>query len=496
MNGEPLGAQPRTPRQRARSDAERVSAADGAASTTAATASAESRRGFLRQGGRAVLGAAIGAGAGTWLTGLSPNGSNPSMHGFHGFTATAQEPTRVKSPNARWRIGAIGLRYQGSVITREATAFGDVVAVCDVDRHVREQARASFGSVATLFEDYRDMLGRADIDVVLIGAPDHWHVKMAADACRAGKDVYVEKPLTLTVEEGRLLLPIVRETGRVVQVGTWQRSDQRFRQAAEMVRDGRLGKIRKVQVVLGKNPQGGPFETAPAPKHLNWEKWLGPAPLVPYTPERCHYTFRSWYEYAGGEITDTGAHHLDIAQWAIGRQHSGPVRIEPVATMPRVANGYNVPVSYRVTLRYADGVEVELLEEGRSGILFEGERGRLFVSRGAITGAPVDDLARNPLPRDAYRLYGHDDQSRPELAGKIDAIKNHMANFHDCTVSRKTPISDVVSQHRTASACHLANIACRVGRPLDWDPEAERIVGDAEASMLLSRVARDGYGVT
>lgn len=455
----------------------------------------ESRRGFLRSGGRLAIGAAVGRSLGTALGTALGSAVGAIRGGYHGSVASAQEPARVKSPNARWRIGAIGLRYQGSVITREATAFGDVVAVCDVDRHVREQARASFGSVATLFEDYRDMLGRKDIDVVLIGAPDHWHVKMAADACRAGKDVYVEKPLTLTVEEGRQLLPIVRETGRVVQVGTWQRSDQRFRQAAELVRDGRLGKIRKVQVVLGKNPQGGPFETAPAPKHLNWEKWLGPAPLVPYTPERCHYTFRSWYEYAGGEITDTGAHHLDIAQWAIGQQHSGPVRFEPVATMPQVLNGYNVPISYRVTLRYADGVEIELLEEGRSGILFEGDKGRMFVSRGAITGTPVDELARNPLPRDAYRLYEHDELRRPELSGKIDAIKNHMANFHDCTLSRKTPISDVVSQHRSASACHLANIACRVGRPIQWDPQAERILGDDEAAALLARVPREGYGL-
>ena len=231
----------------------------------------ESRRGFLRSGGRLAIGAAVGRSLGTALGTALGSAVGTIRGGYHGSVASAQEPARVKSPNARWRIGAIGLRYQGSVITREATAFGDVVAVCDVDRHVREQARASFGSVATLFEDYRDMLGRKDIDVVLIGAPDHWHVKMAADACRAGKDVYVEKPLTLTVEEGRQLLPIVRETGRVVQVGTWQRSDQRFRQAAELVRDGRLGKIRKVQVVLGKNPQGGPFETAPAPKHLNWK---------------------------------------------------------------------------------------------------------------------------------------------------------------------------------------------------------------------------------
>lgn len=413
--------------------------------------------------------------------------------GFHASPGGAQDPPRVKSPNERWRIGAIGLRYQGSVITREATAFGDVVALCDVDRHVREQARASFGSTAAIYEDYRDLLARQNLDVVLIGAPDHWHVRMAADACRAGKDVYVEKPLTLTVDEGRRLLPIVQQTGRVVQVGTWQRSDQRFRQAAELVRAGRLGTVRKVQIVLGKNAQGGPFATTPTPSHLNWDRWLGPAPLVPYTPERCHYTFRYWYEYAGGEITDTGAHHLDIAQWALGVQQTGPIAISAQARLPDVPQGYNVPLEYRVVLKYAHGCEIELLDQGRSGILFTGDDGRIFVSRGAITGAPVEELARRPLPRDAYQLYDGDDLARPELSGKIDAIRNHMANFYDCTVSRRSPISDVVSQHRSASACHLANLACRLGRDLRWDPTAEQCPGDDAANQLLARPAREGY---
>jgi myo-inositol 2-dehydrogenase/D-chiro-inositol 1-dehydrogenase len=438
---------------------------------------------------RTLLKSAV-AGAGVATLGQALGGL-----GFHAAPLLAADSPQVKSPNARWRIGAIGLRYQGSVITREATAFGDVVALCDVDRHVREQARASFGSTATIFEDYRDLIARQDLDVILIGAPDHWHAKMAIDACRAGKDVYVEKPLTLTIDEGRLIREAVKETGRVVQVGTWQRSDQRFRQAAEMVRDGRLGAIRKVQIVLGKNAQGGPFETTPIPKHLNWDRWLGPAPIVPYTPERCHYTFRSWYEYAGGEITDTGAHHLDIAQWAIGVQHSGPVEVSAQAKLPKVANGFNVPLEYRVTLRYSSGVEIELLDQGRSGILFEGEKGRIFVSRGAITGTPVEELATRPLPRDAYKLYSHDQLSRPELSGKIDAIKNHMANFHDCTLARQTPISDIESQHRTATACHLANLACRLGRTLRWNPETEKFLDDAEAARYLRRESRPGYTV-
>jgi myo-inositol 2-dehydrogenase/D-chiro-inositol 1-dehydrogenase len=411
------------------------------------------------------------------------------------WPVTAQTVAPVKSPNARWRIGAIGMRYQGTVITREATAFGDVVAICDVDRHVRDQARASFGSTATLFEDYRDLLARNDIDVVMIGAPDHWHVKMAVDACRAGKDVYVEKPVTLTIDEGKLLQKVVAETGRVVQVGTWQRSDQRFRLAAEMIRAGRLGTLQKVTVVLGKNPTGGPFETDAPPKNLNWDKWLGQAQFVPYTPERCHYTFRFWYDYAGGEMTDTGAHHVDIAQWAIGRQFTGPVEIIPTAELPNVENGYSVSTDFKVTFRYADGLEMDVLDTGRNGILFEGSAGRIFVNRGSITGKPVDDLAQNPLPRDVFALYDADNRSRPELSGKIDAIKNHMGNFYDCTLSRKTPISDVVSQHRSAATCHLGNIACRLGRPLKWDPDQEQFPGDAPANAYLRREQRSGYEV-
>lgn len=411
------------------------------------------------------------------------------------WTSSRAQSSVVKSPNARWRIGAIGLRYQGTVITREATAFGDVTAICDVDSHVRDQARASFGSTATLFEDYRDLIARNDIDVIMIGAPDHWHVKMAADALRAGKDVYVEKPVSLTIDEGKFLRKVAAETGRVIQVGTWQRSDSRFRLAAEMIQAGRLGKLQKVTVVLGKNRTGGPFEPMPQPKNLNWDRWLGQAAYVPYTPERCHYTFRFWYEYAGGEMTDTGAHHVDIAQWAIGRQHTGPVEVIAKSKLPHVENGYNVPIDFQVTFRYADGLEMDVLDNGRNGILFEGDAGRMFVNRGSITGTPVDELKTKPLTRGDYRLYDGDNLDRPELAGKIDAIKNHMGNFYDCTLSRKTPISDVESQHRSATTCHLGNIAFRLQRNLKWDPEHEVFVGDDEANSLLRREQRSGYEV-
>lgn len=415
-------------------------------------------------------------------------------------TSGAEQAVAPKSPNDRWRIGSIGMRYQGSVITREALPFGDVVAICDVDRHVREQARASFGSTAQIYENYLDLLARQDIDVVLIGTPDHWHAKMVIDACRAGKDVYVEKPLTLTVEEGQRIIEVARETARVVQVGSWQRSDARFRLAVEMVHAGRIGKLQKVTVVMGKNVVGGPFEPQPVPKHLNWNLWQGPTPDVPFIPERSHYTFRWWYEYAGGEMTDTGAHHLDIAQWGIGMTNSGPAEIEGSAKYPTVANGYNVAIDYQARYRYANGVELEVLdsprgEYDRNGVMFEGDAGRLFVNRAVIAGRPVEELAKNPLGRGDFQLYADDNPARPELSGKIDAIKNHMGNFYDCTRSRRSPISDIVGQHRSATLCHLGNIAQRIGRKLQWDPDAEKFIDAPDAAKLLRREQRAGFEI-
>jgi len=406
------------------------------------------------------------------------------------FTAGAEQKTRPKSKNDRFGIGAIGMRYQGTVITLKAQAHGDVVAICDVDRHVREQARASFGSTPRIFEDYRQLLDRKDGEAVMIGTPDHWHAQMLIDACRAGKDVYIEKPLSLTIDEGRRMVEAVRQTGRVVQVGSWQRSDHRYRLAVEMVRQGRIGKLQRVEVVLGKNQTGGPFQPSEPPRHLNWDLWLGQTPLVPYVQERCHYTFRWWYEYSGGQMTDWGAHHVDIAQWGID---SWPVEIEGQAKYPDVPGGYNVAVDFSARYKYANGVEMTIADNGRNGVLFIGSEGRIFVNRGDLTGKPVEDLARNPLPRDRFKVYDFDNLDRPERMGKLDAIINHMGNFFDCVRARRTPLSEVVSQHRSVSTCHLGNIAMRLGRPLRWDPEKEEFPGDQEANGLLGRPRRAGY---
>ncbi len=389
-------------------------------------------------------------------------------------------------------MGAVGLRYQGSVIADKSRAHGDIVACCDVDRHVREQARAAFGSTPRIFEDYRDMLARNDVDVVLIGTPDHWHAKILIDACRAGKDVYCEKPLTLTIDEGKRIRDAVAETGRVVQVGSWQRSDHRFRLAVEMVRQGRIGELQQVDVVLGKNQVGGPFATGTPPKHFNWDLWQGQTTDMPYIPERSHYTFRWWQAYSGGQMTDWGAHHLDIAQWAI---NSLPTEIDASAKYPNTMDGYDVPIDFQADYRFDNGVLMTVRDSGRNGIMLTGTEGRIFVNRGTIAGKPVDDLKSRPLSREAFTIY-EDNLDRPERVGKLDAIVNHMGNFFDCIQSRKAPISDVESQHRSVSTCHLGNIAMKVGRKLIWNPESETFPNDETANSYLSREQRSGFEVS
>jgi predicted dehydrogenase len=213
---------------------------------------------------------------------------------------------------------------------------------------------------------------------------------------------------------------------------------------------------------------------------------------VPYIEERCHYTFRWWYEYAGGKVTDWGAHDMDIAQWAIDED---PIEVDARGDLPQTPDGYNVSTGLAGTVRYPGGVELIVAEEGRTGVLFEGDEGRLFVNRGTLAGTPVDRLKEEPLGREQFQRYGFDNHERPERVGKLDAIVNHMGNFFDCIEARETPISDYESQHRSATTCHLVNLSIRLGRPLAWDAAKEQIVGDAEANRWLTREQRAGYEV-
>ncbi|MFK7734387.1 MAG: Gfo/Idh/MocA family protein [Pirellulaceae bacterium] len=429
---------------------------------------------------------------------LSSTASAAALVGASTFHSSLRAQPKLGNVNEQLGIGCIGLRYQGSVIAHKAAMYGRIVAVCDVDKNVRDPVKAAFGSTPRDYEDYQQLLNDKNVDVVTIGTPDHWHTKMVIDAVRSQKDIYCEKPLTLTIDEGKKLVKIVNESDQVVQVGSWQRSDRRFRQAVEMVRAGRVGTLREVQVVLGKNKTGGPFKARPVPLGFNWDLWQGQTPNAPYLAERSHYTFRWWYEYSGGQMTDWGAHHLDIAQWAIASQ---PTEISGRATYPdgtktrKPSDSFNVALDFSAEYQFANGVRLTVSDSGRNGIMFIGDEGRIFVNRGTLSGKPVEDLASTPLPSTAWNCYDYDNFDRPLRAGKLDAIINHMGNFFDCIRDRSVPISDIESQHRSVSTCHLGNIAMRLGRKLSWDPEKEEFLQDAEANSYLSREQRTGYEV-
>jgi predicted dehydrogenase len=426
--------------------------------------------------------------------------------------AAAANPARSK--NDRPLVAAIGVGGRGTGVLQEAMPFGDVVAVCDVDANHAERAKAVAQGKPKIYHDYRKVLERNDVEVVLNGTPDHWHTAINVAACKAGKDVYTEKPLTLTIEEGQILRRVVRETGRIVQVGTQQRSDPNFRLACELVRNGRIGRLRQVTVILPFwNTKGGPFAIRPVPPELNWELWQGQAPVRDYCPERVHANFRWWSEYAGGIITDWGQHHMDIAFWGMDVENSGPLWVEGTAIFPNEgkASCFDNPDRFLVKMRFPGDVDLLYFvahdqkyresitpadearlfadtqpgmgEGSRNGIMFTGDRGRVFVNRGNVRGKPVEELKENPLPANAVRLYKSD---------------NHMANFFESVKSRKPNISTVDVAHRVITACHLANIAIRLGRRITWDAAKEELVGDSEAagSVYVRRQQRRPYQIT
>ena len=388
------------------------------------------------------------------------------------------------------RIGLIGCGMRGQQLASliNSTAWynlqGKISAVCDVDLHRAEAAQRKYSPTADVTQDFRKVLERDDIDAVFIATPDHWHTPCSLEALRAGKHVYCEKPMTLTIAEGQQLMEAVKQSGRTFQVGTQQRSSRPFQQACELVQNGRLGEIRRIEVAVPVNFRGGPFEAQPVPPNLDWERWLGPAPLAPFCNERFSM-FRSWFDYSGGSMTDWGAHNIDIAQWAMGLQNSGPVEISGKAELPQIENGFTAPATFEVEMKYANGVVIHVRTNPKeSGILFEGDAGRIHVNRKRLTGKPVEDLASVPLGSDAIR-FGHE---RTSIFTSYNV--SHVLHFFDCILTGRTPISDVASQHRSASTCHLANIAIRLGRKVHWDPERQEFNHDLEATSMIGRQPR------
>lgn len=452
-------------------------------------------------------------------TPLSPNRRRFLQGVAAAGTATALFPSARsvfanESPNSRPVFATIGLRNQGWAITSKSLKFADFAALADVDANVLganvEKVQKNQGKKPDSYKDYRKILDRKDIDAVMIATPDHWHTKISVEAMYAGKDVYCEKPLTLTIAEGKLIEKVVKETGRVFQVGTMQRSEssQRFLQAVALIQHGRIGTVKKVTCGINGMEASPVIPVAPVPSELDWDFWLGPAPKVEYRalPEmrkgygggvplysNCHYAFRNWHEYAGGKLTDWGAHHVDIACWALGASDTGPSKISPLEYTlpvehkdgyPVVNDQYNAATKFKLRVDMPNDVEMIITSEGDNGILFEGTEGRFFVNRGKIVGKPVEDLKDNPLPEGAIEeVYG----------GKVSA--NHTANFIEAMESRKQPISDVWSHNRMLEICHLSNIAMRLGRDLNWDPNKREIVGDSQANAFLARENRKGYEI-
>jgi predicted dehydrogenase len=449
------------------------------------------RRSFLKQSVASAGAAAAGGG-------LVP------------YFLTASRAVAATSASDRPVIGCIGVGGQGSWNMELAMRHADVAAVCDVDSNRLAEAKKKAGGKADTYDDYRKVLDRKDIQAVSIATPDHWHTKIAIEAMKAGKDVYCEKPLTLTIDEGKKICQVAKETGAVFQVGTQQRSDmdQNFLRATAIIQSGRLGKVTKATCAIGSAENSPSLPVVPPPKGLNWERWLGQAPLVEYREQsgkdaegadlqyksRGHYEFRWWYEYSGGKMTDWGAHHVDCACWALGLDKTGPnsVRVEfcehPVPFekgYPTLDDRYNTATGFRVVNVFDDaGVELTIRHDMDNGILFEGDKGRIFVSRGKLAGKPVEELAGNPLPEDAmFKAY------------KNSEPVSHMQNFFDCVKNRQEPMSDVFSHHRSLTNCHLANIALRLNRDLKWDPVKEAMIGDDEAQSFVAREQRKGYEI-
>lgn len=403
--------------------------------------------------------------------------------------------------NDRPNVGCIGMGGMGMGDAKDHANYADIVAVCDVDaKHLaaaKSHEQVGQGK-ADAYANYRRVLDRNDIEVVSIVTPDHWHIKIAIEALQAGKHVFCQKPLTLTLEENQLIRDACKKySNQVFFVGTQQRSDRsRFLRAVNMVQRGMLGDIKHVTVGINGAPTGGPFPVQPVPQALDWDMWLGQAPKVDYRQQRCHNAFRWWYEYSGGKFTDWGAHHVDIAQWALNENGAGQGPIEVDGTdsqhpvefndgYPLVDDSYNTSHDFAIQCKFASGVQMEINSRSDNGILFEGSKGRIFVNRQRITGKPIDE------DWDAG-AYG---SCELQQLYKDKQHEWHKANFYRCIREGGLPVSDVYSHVQAMNTCHLAAISARLRRKINWDPIAEQIIGDEQAAAFFARTPRSGFEI-
>jgi predicted dehydrogenase len=473
-----------------------------------------SRRGFLQRS----LGTLAAAGL-------------PGWYANQLLAAHADDAAKKTSANDRLTMGIVGI---GSPVSRSLQVVGESTPCvqsgqlrftlgCDVNaahraRGTETMQQRGFKDFEAKTKDFRALVKDKSLDCLLVATPDHWHAQVTVEALKAGKDVYCEKPLTLTVAEALAVQKAVKDTGRILQTGSQQRTAFRglFRLAVDLVRAGRVGKIKTIECRLNGNPTSGAIPEAPVPEGLDWDLWLGPTEKVPYRKKgnlsNCHYEFRWWYSYSGGKMTDWGAHHLDTAQWALGMDGSGPVAVEVLKSSEphKGGDGYDCHPTFQVQYTYANGAKVIAMSGGgtdmgaklvdkdgkvpeqrfgpnrgkpvqigpdENGVLIQGESGTIFVSRGAILASDAKILSE-PL-KDDPKVY----DGRPT---------NQMQNFVDCVKSRKEPICSATVGGGSVIVCHIGVIALRLGKKLKWDPEKHRF-DDDEANKMLSRPRRDPW---
>jgi predicted dehydrogenase len=439
--------------------------------------------------------------------------TRPSRRSFLGSALVAGFPAIVPSsvfgktaPGNRINVGAIGTGR----ISRGHDMPGvwkfdraRIVAICDLDRKRMEDAKALLnGSYKTHdgvtgYPDYRELLANKDIDAVLVSTPDHWHALIGIAAVEAGKDVYLQKPASLTIAEGRALSNAVQRTGRILQLGSQQRSSPQFRYAAELVLNGRIGELKTVQVGLPGDPSGDDEPEMPVPRNLNYEMWLGSTPYVYYTEKRVHphdsYDRPGWLrceQFGAGMITGWGSHHIDCAHWAMGTEYTGPVEVSGWAEFPKKGI-WDVHGKFRTEALYANGVRMIVSGDFPNGIRFEGTLGWIFVSRGNETVTASDPVAKL---KDSQALAASDPKIVASVIGPEEIhlyeSKDHHGNWLDCVKSRLQPIAPVEVGHRSCSACLLHHAAMKLKRKLYWDPARERFRNDDEANAMLSRPQR------
>ncbi|MFO0898547.1 MAG: Gfo/Idh/MocA family oxidoreductase [Pirellulales bacterium] len=411
------------------------------------------------------------------------------------------------APSNRITLGVMGAGNQGFNDMRDFLRDDrvQIVAVCDVNRespgywngavagrepgrrlvdeHYGQQKPSGVAKGCATYVDFRELLAHPDLASVLICTPDHWHAIPVIAAAKAKKDIYCQKPLSLTVAEGRAMSNAVKQHNVVFQTGSQQRSDPKFRQAAELVRNGRIGKLHTVRVGLpgGRTDYGktGDRKRPEAvPEGFEYDLWLGPAPEAPYAPARCHVNFRWIYDYSGGQVTDWGGHHPDCAQWGMGTDLTGPVEIANARAKFDQDPLWNTATEFSFEALYADGVKMLVSNENKMGVTWEGTEGWVYANRGQIDAHPKS-LLESQIGPNELQLYKSD---------------NHFRNFIDCVLSRGETAAPVEVAHRSITICHLGNIAMRLGREkLKWDADTEQILDDAEASKLLSREYRDPW---